>query len=166
MHVLIFGQTQTGKTSLAKQLAASYKSKGIGVLVYDPINDPGWVCDRRSTTVDEFLYYYWNSQSCMCFIDEAGDVCKNWDVDTVKTATRGRHWGHRNHYIAQRASTISLTIRDQCSELFLFNSGPKDCKMHAEEWNCPEIAEKGPWLEKGEFFHKPRLKPYTLNRLF
>lgn len=166
MHALIIGQTLTGKTTLAKRLAEAYKRKQVGVIVYDPIGDPGWVCDRRLTSIKDFLDVYWSSTGCMAFIDEAGNVCQQWDLDAVKTATKGRHWGHRNHYICQRASMISLTIRDQCSELFLFNSGPKDCKTHAEEWNCPAIAEKGPFLKRGEFIRKPRLGEMSLNRLF
>lgn len=41
-HVLFIGMTQSGKTTLAKRLAHEYVSRGISVIILDPLNDPGW----------------------------------------------------------------------------------------------------------------------------
>lgn len=165
-HILILGQTLSGKTTLAKRLAAKYKSEGIGVLVLDPVGDPEWQADFRTANMDEFFRVYNDSRRCAVFVDEAGEVCEEYKHEITKTATRGRHRGHRNHYIAQRGTLILRTIRDQCSSLFLFNSGLEDCKIHAAEWNAPDIREHGPFLETGEYFHKQRMGQLQRGHLF
>tara|TARA_R110000803_G_scaffold164080_1_gene227828 strand:- start:4985 stop:5497 length:513 start_codon:yes stop_codon:yes gene_type:complete len=164
-HVVIYGQTLSGKSTLAKRLATKYKKEGIGVLVFDPVNDPDWPCDFKTDNWEEFLNAYWNSEKCMVFIDEAGTVCKRFAQDAIKTATMGRHRGHINHYICQRANLLDLTIRDQASHLFLFNSGLKDCVMHSEEWNAQELKE-GTGLKTGEYFYKSRMGNISRNYLF
>lgn len=165
-HALILGQTQSGKTTLAKRLAEHYTKNGIAVLVFDPVNDPSWPTQHRFDDFDTFIAVYWQSRQCAVFFDEAGEACEQFGHEMTKTATRGRHWGHRNHYIAQRGTLIKRTIRDQCSQLFLFNSGLEDCKIHAAEWNAPEIREAGPFLETGEYFSKQRMKPLQRGHLF
>jgi DNA helicase HerA-like ATPase len=57
-HSLILGMTESGKTTLAKRLAQHYKSRGIGVIVLDPLNDD-WPCDFKTADPDEFLRVYW-----------------------------------------------------------------------------------------------------------
>lgn len=164
-HIAIYGQTLSGKSTLAKRLAAKYKNNGIGVLVYDPVYDPEWDCDFKTPDFQEFLRVYWTSESCMVFIDEASMVCQHHAADAIKTATMGRHRGHINHYISQRANLMDKTIRDQTSHLFLFNSGNTDCKMHAEEWNVPDL-KNGTSLKVGQYYHAKKMGGYSLNYLF
>ena len=166
MHALILGQTLSGKSTLAKRLAAGYRQQGVGVIVHDPVNDPEWDCDFRSSDFGEVLRVYKESRRCAVFFDEAGDTCSDYAHQITRTATRGRHLGHRNHYIAQRGTLILRTIRDQCSTLFLFSSGLEDCKIHAAEWNAPEIKIDGPDLRVGEYFYKQRMKPLQRGYLF
>lgn len=165
-HVLILGQTLSGKTTLAKRLASKYRENGIGVLVHDPIGDPEWDADFRTASAAEFFRVYNESRGCAVFFDEAGETCIDYKSEITKTATRGRHRGHRNHYIAQRGTLILRTVRDQCSELFLFNSGMEDCKIHAAEWNAPIIKAEGAFLETGEYFHKQRMAEIQKGHLF
>lgn len=165
-HLLILGQTLSGKSTLAKKLANAYKSQGIAVLVHDPVGDPEWNADFRTANAEEFFKVYNDSRQCAVFFDEAGETCEEFRHEITKTATRGRHRGHRNHYIAQRGTLILRTIRDQCSGLFLFNTGLEDCKIHASEWNAPDIKEYGPFLETGEYFHKQRMGQLERGHLF
>ena len=165
-HVLIIGQTESGKTTFARSLVPAYKKAGINVIVYDPLLDPRWNADYISNDLSEFLRTYWNSRQCAVYFDESGEACEQERHEMTKTATRGRHWGHRNHYIAQRSVLIPRTIRDQCTTLVLFNSGLEDCKIHAAEWNEPAIKEQGPFLPAGEYFHKPRMSPARRGKLF
>jgi energy-coupling factor transporter ATP-binding protein EcfA2 len=165
-HILILGQTLSGKTTLAKRLAQSYKSQGVAVLVHDPVGDPEWPADLRTANAEDFFRVYNDSRRCAVFFDEAGETCEEFRHEITKTATRGRHRGHRNHYIAQRGTLILRTIRDQCSGLFLFNTGLEDCKIHASEWNAPDIKEDGPFLETGEYFHKQRMGQLQRGHLF
>lgn len=152
-HALILGMTESGKTSLAKQLAANYRAKGFSILVLDPMNDPEWPADYKTTDPDEFLTVFWNSRRCMVFIDESGDAIGRYNKAMERTATKGRHWGHSCHYITQRGAQLSQTVRDQCSHLFLFASSLKDRKLHAEEWNAPVLTQP---LERLEYFHTTR----------
>jgi len=165
-HVLILGQTLSGKTMLAKKLCKQYKAAGISVLVHDPVGDPDWQCDFKTADFNEFFDIYNKSRSCAVFFDEAYEACDENKAEMIRTATRGRHRGHRNHYIAQRGTLVLRTIRDQCSSLFLFNSGLEDCKIHAAEWNAPIIKQDAPFLETGEYFHKQRMREITRGHLF
>jgi hypothetical protein len=164
-HSLILGMTESGKTSLAKQLARGYKERGIGVLVLDPMNDPEWACDYKTDDVDEFLSVYWNSRRCAAFIDEAGEAVGQYDTAMHRTATKGRHWGHANHYISQRGTMIACTVRDQCSHLFLFATALKDSKIHAAEWNA-DILKSANALKQGEYYHSTRFGAVEKIKLF
>ena len=164
-HVLILGQTESGKTSLAKKLAAVYKEQGIGVLVLDPIGDPSWPADFRTSDPDEFLQVYWSSKKCAVFIDEAGESVGRFDMAMQKTATRGRHWGHKNHYLSQRGTMINRTVRDQCSTIFLFNTALEDCKVHARDWNQPELLNASK-LPQGHYLTCGRYKPIKQGKVF
>jgi len=165
-HIMILGQTLSGKSILAKRLAAEYRKNGVKIIVHDPVNDPEWPADYKSADFNEVFSVYNDSRGCAVFFDEAGEACLSHESEMTRTATRGRHRGHRNHYIAQRFSLITRTIRDQCSTLFLFNSGLEDCKIHSAEWNCPELKEQGPFLAIGQYYHKRRMGPLHKNHLF
>lgn len=157
-HALILGQTLSGKTSLAKKLAQSYRAQGIKVIVLDPLNDAEWQADHKTGDVDEFLNVFWDSERCAVFIDEAGDSVGRFDDAMIKTATRGRHFGHRCHYISQRGAQLAFTVRAQCTELFLFNTSFDDCKIHANEWSEPTL-KKGNELPQFHYIYKSRFKP-------
>lgn len=164
-HSLILGMTESGKTTLAKKVAAEYKRQGIGVLVLDPLCDPEWDADYQTSDPDEFLDTIWDSRQCAVFIDEAGESAGRYDKAMIQTATKGRHWGHNMHYLSQRGALISTTIRGQCSQLFLFLSGKNDGKIHAEEWAFDELKECTK-LKRGEFMHCSRGGILTRNKVF
>jgi len=164
-HSLILGMTESGKTTLAKSLAAAYRAKGIPVLVLDPLHDPGWECDFKTDDMDEFLHVFWNSRQCMVFIDEAGEAVGQFDKVMHPTATKGRHWGHSVHYISQRGTMIAKTVRDQCSHMMLFATSLADSKIHANEWNREELKTANA-LKQGEYFHCTRFGEFSKNRIF
>lgn len=155
MHSLIVGMTESGKTTLAKQMSRAYKAQGVSVIVMDELRDPGWSADFITGDPREFLNVFWNSRSCAVFIDESGDCVGRYDETMAKTATRGRHWGHNVHYLTQRGAQISKTVRDQCSNLFLFTTSMGDCKIYAAEFNRPELLE-GAQLPQFEYMMCPR----------
>jgi len=164
-HVLILGMTESGKTTLAKELARKYKASNMGVLVLDPLQTTDWAADYNSADPDEFLNVFWDSKGCAVFIDESGDAVGKYDLAMTQTATRGRHWGHRVHYITQRGASISRTVRDQCSHMFLFRSGKQDCKIHAEEWARDELVNANQ-LGAGEYYHVTRFGELTKSNIF
>jgi hypothetical protein len=157
---------------------------GVDVIVLDPLNDPGWVPPGfqlqsdgfyretengpglfQTSDVDEFLSAFWASRSCAVFIDEAGDAVGRYDVVMQKTATRGRHWGHSVHFLTQRGSQISVTVRDQCTRMFLFRTGPRDAKTHAEEWAQRELLN-APYMPKGCYYYVTRFGEIKRGSLF
>jgi hypothetical protein len=157
--------TESGKTTLAKRLAAQYKARGISVIVLDPLGDPEWSCDFKTHDPDVFLDVFWQSRRCAVFIDEASESAGRFDKPMHKTATKGRHWGHACHYISQRSTQISPNVRDQCSNLFLFSTSFEDCKTHAKEWNNKGI-EQAATLRQGEYLHCTRFGELKTGTLF
>lgn len=163
-HSLILGITESGKTTLAKELASAYRRQGVSVLALDPMHDL-WDADYQTADNDEFLRVVWGSKSCAIFVDEAGDAIGQYDKTMNQLATKGRHWGHNVHFITQRGAMISRTIRDQCSRLFLFATARPDAKIHAVEWNSPEL-EHASKLEKGAYFDVTRFGQAAHRRIF
>lgn len=167
-HSLILGMTLSGKSTLAKALARRYAFSGIGILVHDPMGDPEWPTGEsgfRTSDTDEFLAAFFASRSCAVFVDEAGDSAGQHDKEMQKTATKGRHFGHRVHYISQRGTMINRTIRDQCSHLFLFATALEDCKVHSREWNRPELMEASKFVQ-GDYFHVTRFGQLSKSNIF
>lgn len=164
-HSLILGMTESGKTTLAKKLAASYQARGIKVLVLDPMGDPEWNADFQTSSVNTFLDVFWSSRRCAAFIDEAGEAVGQFDKVMHKTATKGRHWGHSVHYLSQRGAQIARTVRDQCGNLFLFTTALEDSKIHANEWNKPELRNANA-LEQGHYYHATRFGKLSKNQLW
>jgi hypothetical protein len=157
--------TESGKTSLAKKLAAQYSANGIRVLVFDPMNDPEWVCDFQSWDFSEFMDEYWASRKCAVFFDEAGEAANENDKVLISTATKGRHWGHSNHYISQRGAMVPKTLRDQCSNLFIFAQSMDDAKTYAREYNSPNLT-KVSTFQAGEYFHTTRFTNEKRGNIF
>lgn len=151
-HVLINGMTESGKTTLARNLAGYYMHQQYGVLVLDPLMDPRWPCSFITDDQEEFLDVFWRSRRCIAFLDEGGESVGRYATAMQQTATRGRHWGHSCHYICQRAVQLAPIVRDQCSHLFLFCSSARDGKILAEEFNKPEL-ETCSTLTQGEYIH-------------
>ena len=151
-HSLILGMTETGKTTLARDLASAYRKQGWKNIALDPLRDPRWPVDFITDDGDEFLEVFWASRRCMVFMDEGGESVGRYEMEMQKTATRGRHLGHSCHFIAQSAVQLAPIIRDQCTHLFLFCSGAKSGKTLAEEFNAPEL-ELCVALKRGEYFH-------------
>lgn len=155
-HVLILGMTLSGKTYKAQMLAQAYKRAGIGVLVLDPLRDPRWVCDFITDDQDEFLDIFWRSKQCMGFFDEGEESVGRYDKAMNRTATRGRHWGHTCHYLAQGATQIAPVVRRQCTKLFAFCQSVDEGEVLAREWNRPELLEVSK-LTQGQYIYAVKM---------
>lgn len=164
-HVIIAGMTESGKTGIAKQLARQFSAKGIRVLVFDPMGDPEWVADFQTHNFDDFAEEYWSSRQCAVFIDEAGEAAMDNDKELIRMATKGRHWGHANHFITQRGAMVPKTLRDQCPHLFMFALSLDDAKTYAREYNSPELVEASTFAQ-GEYFHTTRFTAAKRGKLF
>ncbi|AUR81555.1 putative packaging ATPase [Vibrio phage 1.069.O._10N.286.49.F11] len=170
-HSAIVGMTESGKSSLARKMATAIQKAGIAVIVFDPLGDPAWsecLDPNNSFITDnekEFLNYYWSSKNCAVFFDEAGDYATNHNKEMIRTATKGRHWGHSNYYIAQRGNLLARTIRDQCSKLYMFTSSKDDAKIYSLEFNDNELLNV-PDLSQGEYYSCGRFNKAVKHILF
>jgi hypothetical protein len=158
-HKLITGTTLSGKTTIARRLAALYTAAGRDVIVLDEMMDPKWIDESGAKFLtddpQEFLATFWASRNCAVFIDEAGEVVGRYDKAMAQTATRGRHWGHICHYIVQRPALLDKTVVTQCTEAYVFVSEPDDLDLLAKRYLCPAIRDAGGFMQ-GQYIHVVR----------
>lgn len=164
-HSLILGMTMSGKTTLAKKLAADYRAKGIENIILDPLRDPQWPSNYIFTNSDQFTALAEESTHCALFIDESGESIGRNGGELNKIATRYRHFGHRAHFIAQRAQQLDKIVRDQCEFLWCFRVSRSDAKLLAEEYGHDELANAY-LLNKGECYFAQRYKPLQKFNVF
>lgn len=150
-HLFIIGLSQTGKSTLAKQLAHGAKQKGYGVIVCDPMNARDWIADYQTDDLDEFAEVYQDSRMCYAFIDEC------FLLDThhhrkmlAKMNAAGRHYGIRNVMIGQRYTAVPKTARELAERKLIFRQSPDDAReIHGQ---YPHEAVKNlPSLGVGEY---------------
>lgn len=163
-HSLILGQTESGKTTFARKLAAHYKKAGRRVLVLDAAHND-WPADFQTANASEFLDVLLAERGAAVFIDEAGRAVSWLNRDMADVASMYRHLGHFAHFIAQRPTMVAPTVRHNCSRLILFSVSRADAAELAREWNAPEI-EKAPELKAGEHYIISRFGPVKRGALF
>ncbi len=138
-HVLIVGMTESGKTTLAKELCHRHQKHGTQTVVLDPLGDPGWNADFQTRDPVEFLETCKRSVSCAIFLDESAQTVGRYNDEMFWLATSARHLGHKSHFITQRAAQLSPTVRGQCRHLFCFNVSKDDCKALAADFNNDQL---------------------------
>ena len=153
MHVLILGITQSGKTTLAFKLAKIYKSKGISLLILDPDLRKEWGADFITDDPEFYLTVVKLNSKCALFVDESGQMIGRYSGAMSWLATNSRKWGHKAHFIAQRATQIDPLVRGQCTSVFLFKQSVLDSKILASEYVCDELKNANT-LTQGEYFGK------------
>lgn len=146
MHVLIVGQSTSGKSNLAKRIAADQER----VVVFDPLKSTGWPDHAiKFADSEKFLSAIVSVESAHVFIDEAMVL---WDYDykrANKILYNRRHQGLLVYVIAQRATMVLPHARNQCSRVFAFKQTRADAESLAGDYN-PQIIECNN-VGKGEF---------------
>lgn len=152
MHVLIIGQSTSGKSNLAKRFATDQYNEGNSIIIYDPLKSSGWPSGEnvaKFADPEKFLTYLETAQESFVYIDEAKTL---WDYD-IKRANKvvytRRHQGLLIFLIAQRAKMVQPNARDQCSRVFAFKQSIDDAKELAAEFDNGVI--KCASVKKGEF---------------
>lgn len=149
-HVAIVGQTESGKTHLARIIAQEFKAQGISVLVLDSAFNEWEAADFHTDDMSDFIRVAAGSRKCALFIDEAGEEVGQYQKVGNIIATKMRHLGHSAHFIAQRSKMLNATVRSQCSRIAVFNMWRDDAKDLAAEFNAPEILE-APNFARGQY---------------
>lgn len=153
-HWLIVGGTQTGKTTLAKELAAQYRAAGIPVVVCDPFKGKDWGANWITSDIDEFLAFAHNPRVCLkcaLFVDEGGMTLggKNkWDSSYYWLTTTSRHHGHVAHIISTKGISVAPVLRESCANLAVFNVHVDYAKELARDFN-KDVILKANRLAKG-----------------
>lgn len=165
LHILIYGQTTSGKSVLGKIMAQKYLDSGVGVMVFTPLPEQ-WPCHFQTSDISEFVEIAMLENECALFVDEGSEVFNLGRKENHILATRGRHRGHRLHVLAQRGfSAIAPIVRDQASDLYLFNVSLYDARKLADEWNDETILNAAE-LPPGTCIHKRRMKPAREIKIF
>lgn len=144
LHRAIYGRTRSGKTFLAKMIAADCRRRGIRLAILDPLNDPGWPTGKGDFVTrhrDEFKHFIRTEQRRLIIIDESSAALDRYDPTDDWPATMGRHLGHLAIFIAQRPQQISPTVRGQCEKIYCFALAGKDARLLADEFGRPEILK-------------------------
>lgn len=155
----------SGKTTLAKKLAALYKKQGTRTHVLDPLCDPTWQADFQTEDNEAFLSEMYAWRNCALIIDESGAAIGRYAGAMAVVATQSRHLGHKAHFLSQRATQLDRTLRDQCSELYAFKLSPHDAKLLSEDFVCKELLNIAD-LPQGQCYKISRFKPPILLDVF
>ena len=167
MHMLISGQTESGKSSFARRLITDvFNPANRPVLVLDDVaGREYWGADWVTDDPVLFLKTVRDNLNCAAIVDEGGSTIGRYNTEMEQLATKMRHLGHNCVFISQRPVLLPKTIRTQCGAAVVFNSCAADCKALAEDFNAPELMQ-GTELEQGEYLYKVRFRPTRRGRLF
>lgn len=140
IHGCFFGRTFTGKTHKAQEVAAGFKRGRVGVLALVPAGEihkwkecTHWVTDD----IDLFCAKVAASRRCAVFIELADADADKFDPRIRAMFTKGRHFGNRFFFVAQRFSQVEPTVREQCAFLWLFKTSIAAAKVLADEFADP-----------------------------
>ena len=140
MHSLILGQSKSGKSLFAKQLAAVFQRCGVGVGVYDPLSYGigDWHAQFVTNNRREFLKRFFNTSGLVWIVDEARTALQPRDQVIF---TQGRHWGHSVIMIGQRCTMLNKTMREQCGLVVAFLQGKDDALDLAADFGDEALKE-------------------------
>ena len=173
MRTLIVGQTTSGKTSFCRKIIEGYKNHNASkkIIVYDTFlnSNKYWNTTTDDIVTDneeEFIDEVYSCTDAIIIVDEAGLVIGSHpSKEMIGICTNSRHYGHNVYIIGQRAQQINNTMRCNCSALVVFSQSKQDCKLLANDFNCPAILEAQSF-KQGEYLYLERLKKPVKGKLF
>ena len=155
-RILIVGVSESGKTTLCNRLISKI---AVPVFIHDPIGADWTRASGRFETSDELkqLIAPLEKQPCVVVVDEAGEFFHVGLKHNHWIFTRGRHYAILPIAIGQRLKMMAPNVRDQASDLYVFETGVEDCKTLAAGYNCDDLLSAHE-LSQGEYFHVRRDK--------
>lgn len=137
----ILGQGKSGKTTLAKGIAAGARRGGAGVLALTLPFDTWPQASWQTSDPERFVAMFNRAERCLCFVEFSDASVNKFSVPFAEMFTKGRHRGHRVFAIAQRHTQIAPIIRDQWDAFWLFSCGRKTAEVLAEEFGDDDLLE-------------------------
>lgn len=132
------------------------------------MRDEKWDTPYQFVDPAKFLACARASQQCALFVDESGTMIGHYEDEMFWCAIQARHWGHVSHFLTQRPTQLSPTVRSQCTRVYAFRLGVKDAKMLGDEFAAPALvgaSELGRleyvYADTGGRSARGRLDPYT-----
>lgn len=99
----------------------------------------------------------------MAFIDEGGESVGRYNNLMNQCVTKGRHWGHTVHIIAQEATQIAPLVRSQCTKIFSFAQSRAAGELLAREWLHDEL-EQCSRLKKREYMYAVKMGGISIHK--
>jgi hypothetical protein len=173
MHTLICGMTESGKSTLAKELGSELRLARHEVLALNPTGEAGYArMDRWGRCAAE-----WESESPTAFarevhrrlsknrraplyliVDEGHEFFTRAESEHNWIGTRGRHLGLNIICITQGPSQMNPTVRGQCGRLYLFACSLTEGSFLADNYGDRDL-EAASKLPAGAYYRKIRGKP-------
>lgn len=154
----ILGQGKSGKTTLAKALAAGFRRNGVGVLALTLPHDTWAEASWQTSDPERFAAMFNRAERCACFVEFSDASVGKFNTAFSDMFTKGRHRGHRVWAIAQRHTQVSPTIRDQWDAFWLFSCGVKTADILADEFGDEAIREAATY-PRYRYLFKQRCMP-------
>lgn len=164
IRVGIFGQSECGKTKLAKFLARQLcLSRKRLALVLD-INGEDW--GNRAVVVgdyDKFQRVVWSVKNLVVVIDEGTETIAR-DKDKTGLFTRIRHQQHDLFVMAHDGAVLLPVQRNQLNEVYQFQCTPEQAELWRNRFADDEMRA-APKLAQYEFLHKKSFAPCVRGKL-
>lgn len=148
----IFGITQSGKTTLAKELSREmWRKNKRRSLVLDPHTeiwgDQAWV------TADEEKFWeaVWKTRGAFVIVEEAAATIRR-DRELVPVFTRLRHLNHVLCVIGHNGTDLLPAMRQQIKTLYLFRQPQEAAEIWATSFAEPALMD-AQYLGRFEFLH-------------
>lgn len=153
-RIIIVGVSESGKTSLANKLIQETQ---IPVFIRDPVGAAWARCTARFETSDELRQLLADNkkQPCVCVVDEGADYFTVGQKQNHWIFTRGRHEAMLPIVICHYVKAMAPIVRDQATDLFVFESSIQTSQILADSYNVPDL-ESAHELRQGEYFHVRR----------
>lgn len=133
----IFGPTESGKSTVARQLVREHFSKyGLKALILDPHSDEwnlwpqsavGFITDSE----EQFWKAVWESEGCLVVVEESSSTIKR-EKNLIPVFTKLRHRKHKLLVIGHSGMDLLPVMREQFDTLFLFRQPQSAAKVWSE----------------------------------
>lgn len=144
------------------ELGHEYKTLGFATAALTPIKTDwprfkaagfDFITDDRAALMERIRDP--RARKVKIFVDEVARTIGKFDRDAEVFCAEVRHaggGGHQLHLAGQRPTMLNVTIREQCTGLFMFRLPLMDCKRMAETFGQPGLIA-GTALLPREYFH-------------